>query len=114
MALLVNRELLLRAPPPVRGGSAFGVRPHSHAMKKRLLNLVFAICFSLFCWKWCQLGVKVYRDSFEAATQNSSDFPDRLFIFISIAWSVLLMVILFGAIWSLKQVFKPSKIRLKL
>jgi len=97
-----------------RAFPAGGARPHSHAMKKRLLNLVFAICFSILCWKWCQLGLSVYRTSLAAATQEGANFPDRLFIFISIAWSVLLVVILFGAIWSLQQVFKPSKIGLRL
>jgi len=83
-------------------------------MKKRLINLVLAISFACFCWKWCQLGVSVYRTSLATATQEDASFPDRLFIFISIAWSVLLVVILFCTIWSLKQVFKPSKIGLRL
>jgi hypothetical protein len=80
-------------------------------MKKRLLNLVFAIAFSCFCWAWCRLGISVYRSAFVAATEEGVSFPDRLFIFISFAWSVLLVVILFCAVWSWKQVFNPTTIR---
>lgn len=83
--------------------------PQHLTMKLRLRNLVLAPGVSWMCWAWCRLGVFVYQSSVVAATEEGERFPDGLFVFISIAWGVLLVVLLACAIWSWKQVFRPSK-----